>query len=514
MAQDPKGVAFGQGNRGYATILNTDTSGFLDAVNRVGLNAAEAGRKAAAAKAKEQDDMMKMIKPYDKFSKFESDIDQKYLPMLIQGVQDGTLGRGDIVEITAKYKNEKNAAKDIQDRVLKGASLLNADEDVIGGDEIVQLQLAGISTEDLSDYVSGVKTFDSYNFLNQDGGSRFLDENNVLKNFTKDQAEVSYSRTSDGKLKVNPDGYTTQDTFGKQLKLSNYVEYNDALKKIKVKDAKGLMDDGVVDIAKQDPKLRRILLDRTRSTIENMKKSGDFTDEYIEENIELIEANVFADLLEGREKGSVTKKFGRKVVDKPSKRSGGGMSDQEKQTFYENATGQNGQQGYTTAEGQFTGLKGSTSFTGQSGDKKNVSFEVNNAVYKSGNDAFLRINLSEDLTSELFDADGKVNDVKFRVLRRGIMRDLGISENALIDKSKLYFPNQKGEGYSNMQDDLMNQQLEIHFNPNKLDKATFFKAEYGGRTYKVNEGGDPRVRVPGKTGENLGSSTNRLLKQQ
>ena len=62
MAQDPKGVAFGQGNRGYATILNTDTSGFLDAVNRVGVNAAEAGRKAAAAKAKEKDDMMKMKK--------------------------------------------------------------------------------------------------------------------------------------------------------------------------------------------------------------------------------------------------------------------------------------------------------------------------------------------------------------------------------------------------------------------------------------------------------------------
>lgn len=513
MAQDPKGVAFGQGNRGYATILNTDTSGFLDAVNRVGVNAAEAGRKAAAAKAKEKDDLMKMIKPYDKFSKFESDIDQKYLPMLIQGVQDGTLSRGDIIQLMSKYKNEKNAAKDIQDRVLKGASLLNADEDVIGGDEIVQLQLAGISTEDLSDYVSGVKTFDSYNFLNQDGGSRFLDENNVLKNFTKDQAEVSYSRTSDGKLKVNPDGYTTQDTFGKQLKLSNYVEYNDALKKIKVKDAKGLMEDGVVDIAKQDPKLRRILLDRTRSTVENMKKSGDFTDKYIEENIELIEANVFADLLEGREKGSVTRKFGRKVVDKPSKRSGGGMSDQEKQTFYENATGQNGQQGYTTAAGQFTGLRGSTSFTGQSGDKKNVSFEVNNAVYKSGDDAFLRVNLSEDLTSELFDADGKVDDVKFRVLRRGIMRDLGISENALIDKSKLFFPNQKGEGYSNMQDDLMNQQLEIHFNPNKLDKATFFKAERPGMTYKGNEGGDLGARVPGKTGENLVSYTNRLLKQ-
>ena len=513
MAQDPKGVAFGQGNRGYATILNTDTSGFLDAVNRVGVNAAEAGRKAAAAKAKEKDDMMKMIKPYDKFSKFESDIDQKYLPMLIQGVQDGTLGRGDIVEITAKYKNEKNAAKDIQDRVLKGASLLNADEDVIGGDEIVQLQLAGINTEDLTDYVSGAKTFDSYDFLKQDGGSRFLDENNVLKNFAKDQAEVSYSRTSDGKLKVNPDGYTTQDTFGKQLKLSNYVEYNDALKKIKVKDAKGLMDDGVLDIAKQDPKLRRILLDRTRSTIENMKKSGDFTDEYIEENIELIEANVFADLLEGREKGSVTSKFGRKVVDKPKKGSGLGMSDQEKQTFYENATGQNGQQGYTTAAGQFTGLKGSTSFSDKFGDKKNINFEVNDAKYESPTSAFITLNLSEDLTNQLLDEDGVIDSPRFDILRSGILRDLGISEGALIDRS-INLLGRRGKGYEGLDRDLANQQIVINFNPSKLDKATFFKAEHGGRTYKGDQGGDLGAKVPGKTGQNLGGPTNRLLKQQ
>ena len=510
MAQDPKGVAFGQGNRGYATILNTDTSGFLDAVNRVGVNAAEAGRKAAAAKAKEKDDMMKMIKPYDKFSKFESDIDQKYLPMLIQGVQDGTLSRGDIIQLMSKYKNEKNAAKDIQDRVLKGASLLNADEDVIGGDEIVQLQLAGISTEDLADYVSGAKTFDSYNFLKQDGGSRFLDENNVLKNFAKDQAEVSYSRTSDGKLKVNPDGYTTQDTFGKQIKLSNYVEYNDALKKIKVKDAKGLMDDGVVDIAKQDPKLRRILLDRTRSTIENMKKSGDFTDEYIEENIELIEANVFADLLEGREKGSVTSKFGRKVVDKPKKGSGLGMSDEEKQTFYDNATGKNGQQGYTTAAGQFTGLKGSTSLTVSGGDKKSIRFEVDSAKYESPTSAFIRINLSEDLTNELYNSDGSVNDVRFEVLRRDIMRDIGISEGALIDRS-IDPLGKRGEGYPFMKEDIKNQQIEFNFDPSRLDKAVFFKNEYGGRTYPNT---NFKQRVPGKTGQNLEGPTNRLLKQQ
>ena len=502
MAQDAKGVAFGQGNRGYATILRPDTRGFLDTVNKLNTSIADAARKGAEARKKAAKDKVKLIDPKSIYSKFERDINDDYLPRLLDGAVKGTMSDAEIVRLSAEMVNRKNAGKNIQDRVLKGSSILKADKEVINGDQYIQNQLANIKTADLDDYESGAKTFDPMGFVNEDGGSQFLDTDEVLKNFTKEQADVSYSRASDGKLKVNPDGFVTQDSFGKEVKLSNYVEYNDVTKKLRVKDPQGLIDDGVLDIAKTNPKLNRILIDRTRDAIERMKSSG-VSEEEIDNRIEEIEATVFAHLLEGREKGSVSRKFSRRTVARPDR--GSGSSDSEINTFYRDATGVNGQEGYDRAEGRFTGMKGKTSLNTKEGKRKGIDFEVQDARYESPNSAYVVLDLGEDITDDLYNKDGVLDQTKYDALRRKAMRDLGLSENALIDRG--LDPLGRQQGYEGMRNDLKRYQLEINFDPNKLDQATFFKNERPGRTYKPDEEVDRGPRLPGS----LGNSGRNLL---
>lgn len=263
---DSKGIYFGGGNRGLATILDSgDTER-----TRQRLSVDQQRKVAAEVKAKEdRNKLAEQLKDFSAWRVYQPALQKKY-DDIANRLKNGELDPFTLRQELNSYAGQAQASMQLQDEWKQASADFEKNKKVLGGaaDWYIQRYHGDPSVDNLTKISSS--PLNRYGFLDEKGGSKYVNTteafNDVIEKGLAGWVENETAKAI-GSGKTVARGLMQFQTQNDLSKLKSFTQVDPKTGQIYVKDADQLIDSGVLDLFEQDGYANRVLEDRTDEII-------------------------------------------------------------------------------------------------------------------------------------------------------------------------------------------------------------------------------------------------------
>lgn len=320
---DNKGIYFGGGNRGLATILD---SGETERT-RQRLSMDEQRKVAQQVADKERrDKQAEQLKNFDAWRVYQPALQKKY-DDIANRLKKGELDPFTLRQELNDYAGKAQASMQLQDEWKQASADFEKNKKVLGGaaDWYIQRYHGDPSVDNLTKISSS--PLNRYGFLDEKGGSKYVNTteafNDVIEKGLAGWVENETAKAI-GSGKTVARGLMQFQTQNDLSKLKSFTQVDPKTGQIHVKDADQLIDSGVLDLFEQDGYANRVLEDRTDEIIG--------TSEVSPEDRQRVKTQVLRQMLQpygaqGQYKSESKKDFRSYSVPSPTGGGGSGNSD-------------------------------------------------------------------------------------------------------------------------------------------------------------------------------------------
>lgn len=320
---DNKGIYFGGGNRGLATILD---SGETERT-RQRLSMDEQRKVAQQVADKERrDKQAEQLKNFDAWRVYQPALQKKY-DDIANRLKKGELDPFTLRQELNSYAGQAQASMQLQDEWKQASADFEKNKKVLGGaaDWYIQRYHGDPSVDNLTKISSS--PLNRYGFLDEKGGSKYVNTteafNDVIEKGLAGWVENETAKAI-GSGKTVARGLMQFQTQNDLSKLKSFTQVDPKTGQIHVKDADQLIDSGVLDLFEQDGYANRVLEDRTDEIIG--------TSEVSPEDRQRVKTQVLRQMLQpygaqGQYKSESKKDFRSYSVPSPTGGGGSGNSD-------------------------------------------------------------------------------------------------------------------------------------------------------------------------------------------
>jgi len=271
---DSKGIYFGGGNRGLATILD---SGETERT-RQRLSVEQQQKIAAEVKAKEdRNKLAEQLKDFSAWRVYQPALQKKY-DDIANRLKKGELDPFTLRQELNDYAGKAQASMQLQEEWKQASADYEKNKKVLGNaaDWYIQKYHGDPSVDNLTKISSS--PLNRYGFVDEKGGSQYINPtesfNDVITKSLGNWVE-SEVQNAVGKGQVVARGlmqFKSQHDTSKLKSFSEVVQEKDPktglmVDKIQVKDADALIESGVLDLFEADPYTNRVLEDETDKMI-------------------------------------------------------------------------------------------------------------------------------------------------------------------------------------------------------------------------------------------------------
>jgi len=320
---DSKGIYFGGGNRGLATILD---SGETERT-RQRLSVDEQRKVAQQVADKERrDKQAEQLKNFDAWRVYQPALQKKY-DDIANRLKKGELDPFTLRQELNSYAGQAQASMQLQDEWKQASADFEKNKKVLGGaaDWYIQRYHGDPSVDNLTKI--SLSPLNRYGFLDEKGGSKYVNTteafNDVIEKGLAGWVENETAKAI-GSGKTVARGLMQFQTQNDLSKLKSFTQVDPKTGQIYVKDADQLIDSGVLDLFEQDGYANRVLEDRTDEIIG--------TSEVSPEDRQRVKTQVLRQMLQpygaqGQYKSESKKDFRSYSVPSPTGGGGSGSSD-------------------------------------------------------------------------------------------------------------------------------------------------------------------------------------------
>jgi len=263
---DNKGIYFGGGNRGLATILD---SGETERT-RARLSMDEQRKVAQQVADKERrDKQAEQLKNFDAWRVYQPALQKKY-DDIANRLKKGELDPFTLRQELNSYAGQAQASMQLQDEWKQASADYEKNKKVLGNaaDWYIQRYHGDPSVDNLTKISSS--PLNRYGFVDEKGGSQYINPtesfNDVITKSLGNWVE-SEVQNAVGKGQVVARGLMQFKSQHDTSKLKSFSEVDPKTGKIQVKDADALIESGVLDLFEADPYTNRVLEDETDKMI-------------------------------------------------------------------------------------------------------------------------------------------------------------------------------------------------------------------------------------------------------
>jgi hypothetical protein len=259
---DNKGIYFGGGNRGLATILD---SGETERT-RQRLSMDEQRKIAQQVADKERrDKQAEQLKNFDAWRVYQPALQKKY-DDIANRLKKGELDPFTLRQELNDYAGKAQASMQLQDEWKQASADYEKNKKVLGNaaDWYIQSYHGDPSVDNLTKISSS--PLNRYGFVDEKGGSQYINPtesfNDVITKSLGNWVE-SEVQNAVGKGQVVARGLMQFKSQHDTSKLKSFSEVDPKTGKIQVKDVDALIESGVLDLFESDPYTNRVLEDET-----------------------------------------------------------------------------------------------------------------------------------------------------------------------------------------------------------------------------------------------------------
>jgi len=263
---DNKGIYFGGGNRGLATILD---SGETERT-RARLSMDEQRKVAQQVADKERrDKQAEQLKNFDAWRVYQPALQKKY-DDIANRLKKGELDPFTLRQELNDYAGKAQASMQLQEEWKQASADYEKNKKVLGNaaDWYIQSYHGDPSVDNLTKISSS--PLNRYGFVDEKGGSQYINPtesfNDVITKSLGNWVE-SEVQNAVGKGQVVARGLMQFKSQHDTSKLKSFSEVDPKTGKIQVKDADALIESGVLDLFEADPYTNRVLEDETDKMI-------------------------------------------------------------------------------------------------------------------------------------------------------------------------------------------------------------------------------------------------------
>jgi len=263
---DNKGIYFGGGNRGLATILD---SGETERT-RARLSMDEQRKVAQQVADKERrDKQAEQLKNFDAWRVYQPALQKKY-DDIANRLKNGELDPFTLRQELNDYAGKAQASMQLQEEWKQASADYEKNKKVLGNaaDWYIQSYHGDPSVDNLTKISSS--PLNRYGFVDEKGGSQYINPtesfNDVITKSLGNWVE-SEVQNAVGKGQVVARGLMQFKSQHDTSKLKSFSEVDPKTGKIQVKDADALIESGVLDLFEADPYTNRVLEDETDKMI-------------------------------------------------------------------------------------------------------------------------------------------------------------------------------------------------------------------------------------------------------
>lgn len=272
MASDPKGLVFGNGSLGLATILNSDQT----ERTRQRLSVEQQQKIAAEVKAKEdRNKLAEQLKDFSAWRVYQPALQKKY-DDIANRLKKGELDPFTLRQELNDYAGKAQTSMQLQDEWKQASADFEKNKKVLGNaaDWYIQRYHGDPSVDNLTKISSS--PLNRYGFVDEKGGSQYINPtesfNDVITKSLGNWVE-SEVQNAVGKGQVVAHGLMQFKSQHDTSKLKSFSEVDPKTGKIQVKDADALIESGVLDLFEADPYTNRVLEDETDKMIGKLEVS-------------------------------------------------------------------------------------------------------------------------------------------------------------------------------------------------------------------------------------------------
>ena len=302
---DPKGLYYGQGNAGLATVLpDSNPAAMAQAVEAQKMKKAALAQKKQEAIDKRREGINKQLSNVDNPGFYFHDKFQDDFKVVMKEVTDlmdaGDMDAAERATVMGVQRlNGFTTAANQKDEDISGARKAILDNDMLTeeGKEQAINELSSQMTDEEGATLHPSKMGDLGVDWTKEGYGKFINESAAIKQALDDvdmqQITETFLESSDnvknlgnGVMKIEGEEVSTS--------LALFLKYDKESGEILVKDDQDLVDDGIVDRLMTDPALRRIVDDRVKENNPNIEAKG----------IDIARAGELRKILESQKGGS------------------------------------------------------------------------------------------------------------------------------------------------------------------------------------------------------------------
>ncbi len=327
---EPKGIYFGGGNRGLASILDSNA----DEIGRyVGTERQRKLQDEVRAK-QEQDKRAEQLKNFDSWRYYSPALQEQY-NAIAEDLKNGKIDNFELKSRLNDYATQAQASMQLKTEYDDAAKDFEKNKKVLGG-AASEWYLNSYHANPTVDNLKKISAspLNRYGFLDEKGGSKYVNPTEAFRDVVENSLGgwVENEIAQAGKGKVVARGLMEFAESNDITKIRSFTEVDPKTGKIKVKDIDKLIDSGVLDLFEQDPYTKRVLEDRTDQVI------GD--QEVDPEERQRVKTAVLRDILQpygstGVVKSTDGKSFRNYSVPSASGGGGGGKDDAEAKRIYD-----------------------------------------------------------------------------------------------------------------------------------------------------------------------------------
>lgn len=326
---DSKDIYFGGGNRGLATILDSNA----DEIGRYVGAERQRQLQDEVRKKQEQDKRLEQLKTEDLWRYYAPSL-QKEFESIVDDVKNNRIDNFELKSRIADYATNAQASMQLKTEADYAAKDFERNKKVLGG-AASEWYLNSYHANPTVDNLKKISAspLNRYGFLDEKGGSRYVNPTEAFRDVVENSLGgwVENEIAQAGKGKVVARGLMEFAESNDITKIKSFTEVDPKTGKIKVKDIDKLIDSGVLDLFEQDPYTKRVLEDRTDQVI------GD--QEVDPEERQRVKTAVLRDILQpygstGVVKSTDGKSFRNYSVPSASGGGGGGKDDEAAKRIY------------------------------------------------------------------------------------------------------------------------------------------------------------------------------------
>jgi len=320
---DNKGIYFGGGNRGLATIL--DSGDTERTRQRLSVEQQRKVQEEVLAKDK-KNKQLEGLKPEAVWRYYQPALQKEY-QSIVDDLKNEKIDPFELKQRVAAYAGRAQTTIQLQDEYKNAAQDFEKNKKVLGGanDWYLNSFHGDPSISNLEKISSS--PLNRYGFLDEKGGSKYVNTteafNDVIEKGLAGWVENETAKAI-GSGKTVARGLMQFQTQNDLSKLKSFTQVDPKTGQIHVKDADQLIDSGVLDLFEQDGYANRVLEDRTDEIIG--------TSEVSPEDRQRVKTQVLRQMLQpygaqGQYKSESKKDFRSYSVPSPSGGGGSGSSD-------------------------------------------------------------------------------------------------------------------------------------------------------------------------------------------